>query len=199
MRKIKLAFATALLLCVTSVWAASSPLGMLQGVSKSVLNALEKNKTRLHSSSVVYRIVNRYLVPHIDQTRMARMVVGRRYWAAASKSQQNAFVKAFRVLIISTYASAFSSYDRDKIRFYPLRRSAGRRTVVVNSVIVRKSGQTIPLSYNLIRSGSGWKVYDFSVENVSIVNSYRSQFAGTLSSGGLASLTKQIRSRRRRR
>jgi len=64
--------------------------------------------------------------------------------------------------------------------------------VTVNSIIVRKSGQRIPVNYNLSRVGSSWKVYDFSIENVSMVQSYRSQFSGVLASSGLTGLIQRL-------
>ena len=57
---------------------------------------------------------------------------------------------------------------------------------------MRKNGQVIPITYSLSKTSSGWLVYDFSVENISMVNSYRSQFASTLSSSGMGGLIKKL-------
>ena len=55
--------------------------------ANQMLAALEKNKARLQASGVIYSIVQRTLIPHIDLNRMAGSVVGRDYWSKASASQ----------------------------------------------------------------------------------------------------------------
>ena len=180
--------------------AVESPVAMLQRISNQMIASLERNKSRLRQSSVIHAIVNRVLIPHIALNRMGSSVVGPRYWRAATSSQRSQFIRQFTRLVTSTYSAALASYDNDRMRFYPLRGGYARSTVQVRSVIVRRSGQRIPMSYNLIRSGGSWKIYDFSIENVSIVRSYRAQFAGVLANSGMKGLIKKliIHNRRRR-
>lgn len=170
-----------------------SPVTQLQGIANRMVQSLERNKSRLSNMSVIRRIVNRNLLPNVDLNRMSASVVGR-YWRGASGSQRAAFKKEFAYLVTTTYAAALSSYDNDRVRFYPLRVNyQNRRTVNVRSLIVRSNGQRIPVNYDLVRQGSRWKVYDFSIENVSMVQSYRSQFAGVLSSRGFPGLLQQLK------
>lgn len=195
--KVKFLFGGLLLLCSGQLLAASSPLPMLQKAANGLTQALAKNKSRLSSPTVIKAIVDQHLMPVIDKTRMAQLVLGRSGWANATAAQRKQFIAAFRNMVIATYASAFASYNGDTIKFSPIRGGvAGRSTVVVNSVIVRRSGQTIAISYNCRRVGNVWKVYDFSVENISMVNSYRSQFASILQSKGINALITQMKQRR---
>jgi phospholipid transport system substrate-binding protein len=62
-------------------------------------------------------------------------------------------------------------------------------------MIVRSNGQNIPLNYRLINSGGQWKVYDFTVEGVSIVQSYSAQFSDDLQRGGLPALLTKMQQR----
>lgn len=195
-QKIKCLLGGVLLLCAGQLLATNSPLPMLQKSANGLTLSLAKNKSSLSSRKVVYSIVNRHLMPLMDKTRMAQLVLGRSAWSSATPTQRQQFIAAFRNMVISTYASAFASYDGDQIKFSPIRGGVvGRSSVVVNSVIVRRSGQTIAISYNCRRVGSGWKVYDFSVENISMINSYRSQFASVLRSKGISGLIAQMKQR----
>lgn len=199
MRKFfKQGFLAAALLIMTTVVFAGSPLTMLSGASNNIIRALEKNKASIRRSRTpIIRMLNRYLVPHIDANRMARSVVGPRYWNSASSAARAQFIREFKRLVMGTYADALASYNGDRVHFYPYRGSGS--TAHVRSVIVRRSGQRIPVSYNLVRSGSRWKIVDFSIENISMVQSYRSQFRGALAQGGLARLVKRLRSHNGRR
>src|SRR3990167_6864254 len=177
-----------LLLVSISSFAMVSPESMMQNVANRMISQLEKHKSHLNTQTID-RIVNQVLVPVVDMDRMAGSVVGAQYWRNASSQQRQQFINELKKMVIATYAAALSSYDGDRVRFYPLRdRYQNKKAIQINSVIVRLNGQQIPVSYNLLRSGNGWRVYDFSVENVSMVNSYRSQFAGVLSQSGLNGL-----------
>lgn len=188
-----------LMYATTSLAAVQSPTALMQNIANSMISYLQKHKSQLRNPNVVHKIVNQALIPHISINRMAAAVVGRQYWLGATKAQRKAFVKGFTRMVISTYSSALASYDGDKVRVYPLRGGYQNRSVVfVNSMIVRLNGQRIPIGYNLVRSGDTWKVYDFSIENVSMVRSYRAQFAGVLSSSGMAGLLNRIASHNRK-
>ncbi len=188
-----------LLLFSVSIFAAS-PVAVLQGASQRMINQLEKNKSRLKSSRTIYRIVTRTLMPYVDVNRMAASVVGRQYWSKASASQRSQFVRQFRRLVISTYSNALSSYNGDKVKFYPSRSNYQRaRTAKVRSVLIRRNGRRIPISYNVVRRGSTWKIYDFSIENVSMSQSYRAQFSGVLARSGMKGLIKRLANHNRTR
>ena len=62
----------------------------------------------------------------------------------------------------------------------------------VNSVIVRSEGQNIPLSYSLVAKNGQWKIYDISVEGVSLLQSFRSQFAQALQNSSINEVIKQM-------
>lgn len=186
--------ALALLFVIGTSLAVGNPVTMMDSVANKMINALKQNKSRLSQKGVITNIVNANLIPHVDLVRMSASAVGRKYWLSATSSQRGKFIGEFKDLMISTYAAALSSYDDDTVRFYPLRGGYDKRIVTVQSVIQRTSGQKIPINYNLVNNKGDWKVYDFSIENVSMVQSYRSQFAGDLARSGLSGLIDKLSS-----
>lgn len=169
-----------------------SPVSQFQAVANKMLLSLHRNKNNLHQSRVINQIVNRVLMPYVDLSKMSRSVVGRP-WSRATRLQKTQFKRQFQKLVVSTYAAALSSYNNDKIHFYPLRQSyKGRVTLRIKSIIIRQNGQRIPVSYDVIRRGSHWKVYDFSIEHISMVQSYRAQFSNILSNNGMAGLLRRL-------
>ena len=192
--KMKYLLATVLLMFGVSAWAASSsPIATMQQVASTVLRSLSKNQSRLKNRAVLDHIVNTKFMPYVAETRMAQLVVGRRYWNRSTAAQKKAFIQQFKATVVTTYSAALADYNGDKIRIYPLRGGVGNRSnVVVKTVLVRKSGRVIPISYSLMKVGGAWKIYDFSVENISLVSSYRSQFAPALASGGMRGLIAQL-------
>ena len=194
MMRIQLKIAGIVLAMMCSVaLAIESPLVMMQSVSRQILAGLSANQARLQSNpSIISNLVHNTIIPHVDAARMAGTVLGRDVWLSATAAQKAQFIHLFTQQVISTYSSALASYNGDVIQFYPLRGGYDQPVVQVNSLIVRKNGQTISVNYNLEQVDGSWKIYDFVIENVSMVQSFSSQFAGTLSAGGLPALLQKL-------
>lgn len=189
-----------LLVCNFSFAASSSPVSMLQTTANKMTSSLKANNSRIkRDPNYLYTIVRRILLPKVNLEVMSRSVVGRNYWNSANKAQRQQFKKEFTRFVTRTYSAALSSYKDEKIVVHPLRGGvAGRSRVQVYCDIYRSQGPKIPVSYRLLKSGSRWMIYDFSVEGVSMVQSYRSQFASVLSQGGMNRLLKQLKTHNRK-
>jgi len=183
-----------LLFICCNVFAAGSPTVMLQNTTNEVVAALNANQATLKSNpKVAYRIINTSIVPHFDLEGMARSVIPRDVWAQTSPSQRAQFTQQFTNLLVRTYASALASYRNESIKYLPVRAGANSQRVQVNSEIVRQNGPSINVSYRLIQLGQQWKIYDFSVDGISMLQSYRSQFSAQLSQGGgISSLIQKL-------
>ena len=56
-------------------------------------------------------------------------------------------------------------------------------------------GEEFTINYKLHRVGEDWKVYDLVIENVSLMNNYRSQFNRILTSSTYDELVLRIRAK----
>lgn len=188
------------LLGSTAAWALDpQPLALLKEATLEMLGSLKSHQGTLKKNPAVLEgQVRRIVVPKFDLTAMSQSVVGRRHWQAASPALQEAFIREFTDLVISVYSAPLEEYNGDKVQFFPLRGSLhGQSRVVVQTAILRPTGQRIAVNYSLKQGGNGWKVYDFSIEGISMVASYRSQFADVLESKGMAGLLEKMRSHNR--
>ena len=182
----------AVLLGSSSFAADPAPLAMLKSTSGQMLHELDKHLGNLkHNDKLVYNLVNRVLVPHFDLQSMSRAVVGRDKWQSASSNTQQQFIKEFTCYVIRTYSSALQSYDGETIKFFPIRGEITDR-VQINSDLLLKNGPPVQMQYRLAQQGGKWVIYDFSVDGISIVKNYNSQFAGTLRTGGLYVLVQKL-------
>lgn len=192
--KFKVIFSSLILLMVSAVsFAESSPVSMLKQVSNQMISTLEAKKGNLNTQ-VIDEIVHQVLLPHVDLESMSRSVVGRNYWMQATPVQKEQFKRSFTNLVIQVYSAPLSKYNGETIEFKPMRDSASNQRVQVESIVVRKNGQRIPVSYRLIQRDGSWKVYDFSVEGISMINSYRSQFSNILEQRGMPGLLQRLHS-----
>lgn len=183
----------ALLWCFAmSVWAEQAPMAMMQTTTNQVLAALNANKATLQTKPAVVRnIMNQYLIPHLALETMARAALGRSAWETATSAQRQQFMQEFKRLMVNTYSSALASYKDQTVQYLPMRDTDGSQ-VQINSTIVRNDGPPISVNYQLMSEGGNWKVYDFSVEGVSMLRSFRAQFADELARNGLDGLLKKL-------
>lgn len=182
-----------LLLLFFGVQLHASPEAMLQTSAEQILSVLKANQSKLKSKpDIIYRAVEQYLLPHVDLVGMSRSVLGREAWMSASESERQAFSRAFTKLVIRTYAGPLSKYDGETVRFYPSRNAETGRFVRIESEIIRPAGPPIPLSYSMVSKNGEWKVYDLSVEGISLLQSFHNQFAQVLSHASLSELTQQM-------
>ncbi len=188
---------TILLFCCVSfssmINAQSSPSPMLEQSANQIIAVLKANKSSLKANhKIIYDAVATYFLPHVDVMGMSRSVLGRQVWQKANAAQRAEFAKVFTQLVIRTYASPLAEYSDETVQFLPIRGSLDSRFLRVNSVIVRSSGQNIPLSYSLVAKNGTWNVYDLSVEGVSLLQSFRSQFAQVLKNSDIDEVIKQM-------
>ncbi len=183
------------LLCLSlKIWANVSPLPMVEQSANKILTVLQENKIQLHNHpDIVFRAVKQYILPHVDVVGMSRSVLGRQAWTTSTPDERQQFAEVFTQLVIRTYASPLVEYTNETVKFLPIRDALNQRFLRLNSLIIRPNGKEIPLSYNLIHINNTWKIYDLSVEGISLLESFKSQFAGVLKNSNMKELIKEMR------
>lgn len=166
-----------------------APLVMLERTSDALIGELKKNQSKIKSQpAVINQLISRTVLPHFDIEGIARSTVGH-HAKEATPAEWAQFKKLVIGLVMKNYAAPLASFDDDEVKFFPIRGFSPSHTQVeVKSLIIRKNGQKIPVTYRLTNARGGWKVSDFSVEGISMVQSYRSQFMPVLSEKGFKGL-----------
>lgn len=172
------------------------PVALLKYIADNMISQLKSNSANLKTKpQIVYSLAYKYVIPYADMSEMSKRVIPPSVWNSASASQRQQFEKKFTRLLIRTYASALTSYQDQSVEFYPVRGGTAGGNVEVNSRIISPDASPIGVTYRLIRKGSGWRIYDMSVEGVSLVDSFRSQFADILAQGNMDTLLQRMSNR----
>lgn len=194
MRKIIL-FASILLLSVAGVAHAEvAPEELVRKTADEILTEIKahrdlyaKDYTRL------YKMTDEKVLLHFDFRRMAQWVLGR-FWKDATPEQRDRFTAEFRDLLVGTYSQALLNYNDQKIIYLPVQRKPADTEVTVKTEVKQSGGQpNIPIHYSFYKNKDGaWKVYDISIEGVSLVTNYRSVYATKIREKGLDTLIAEI-------
>jgi phospholipid transport system substrate-binding protein len=113
-----------------------------------------------------------------DEVELAKRSMSRN-WKMLNTTQQQEFIQLFHQILENTYADRILSYKNEKISFDKESQLTSTQAEVSTRVIT--SSAETPINYRLILGGGEWKVYDVVIENVSLVQNYRTQFNDILS------------------
>ncbi len=171
-----------------------NPVDMLKSVADKMIDGLRVNKATLKTNpAFVYSLAYKIVVPHADLSEMSKRVLPPQTWNKATSSQRAKFEGEFTKLLVRTYASALSDYSNQQVEIYPVRGGyQGKSVISVSSQIIRSDGPAVAVNYRLISKSSGWKLFDMSVEGISLLESFRSQFADKLSQGNIDDLIRDL-------
>ena len=157
----------------------ASPTTLIQNTSDTVIAKLRAQPDIANHPQAAYEIINQYVGPYMDSTGMARTVLGRTHWQSASDTQKKRFTKAFNITVMQTYAVALSQYTNETVKVLPLHADPNASRVLVKTQVLG-NGPPLSVNYRLVQKQDSWKVYDFDVEGVSMLRSFRSQFDAQL-------------------
>lgn len=182
-----------ILLSCPPVHAAEDARQLVIDTSTKVLERLRQDRDKLQANpDLIYPLVEDLVLPHFDFERMSIWVLGKN-WRLANRQQQQQFTEQFRTLLVRTYAKALLEYTDQSINYLPFHAEDDAKRVTVRTEITQPGGVNIPINYSMFLNQDGkWKVYDISVDGVSLVTNYRSSFASEIRQGGIEKLLARL-------
>ncbi|AVO50939.1 hypothetical protein C6568_04285 [Melaminivora suipulveris] len=172
-----------------------APDALIRRLSTEVLEAV-RGDTSIKSGDTtrITELVNRTILPHVNFRRMTAAAVGPA-WRGATPEQQARLQDEFKQLLVRTYAGALTQVSDQSIVVRPLRAAAGDKDVLVRTE-VHGRGDPVQLDYRLEKTPDGaWKIYNFNVLGVWLVDTYRSQFAQEVNARGVDGLIAALAAR----
>lgn len=169
---------------------------LVRTTSEQVLKmAAEDAGAKNGNTAKLVELIETRVVPHFDMKKVTRLAVGRP-WREATPEQQATLVREFQNMLVRSYAAAYTAYRQVKVEVPPLKLSGGEEEVVVKTRILLPGGAPpVGVDYAMGRSESGWKVFNVTVDGVSLVTTYRNEFAAQIQNGGIDGLIGYLRER----
>jgi phospholipid transport system substrate-binding protein len=127
-----------------------------------------------------------------DWEEMARRSLAR-HWAQRTDEEKKEFIRLFGELLEQTYLDKVEGYSGEKVQYEG--EAIDGDYAVVKVKIITKKNVDIPVEYRLKKKGNDWLVYDISIEGVSLVNNYRTQFNSILSGSSYGELVKRLKAK----
>ncbi len=149
---------------------AGVPLEVVKADVNKVLEVLRDNNLNKEVKKEKLRLI---YGPMFDEVELSRQTLARN-WSRMNMAQQQEFIRLFQQVLEKAYIDKILAYSNEKIVFEKDSMISETQAEVYTRVIT--SSKEIPITYRVIFKDGTWKVYDVIIENVSLVQNYRSQF-----------------------
>ncbi len=181
-------------LAMTPAFADKDAEALVKRIGSEVIDAAKADKS-IQAGDVnrVITLVDAKVLPHVNFETMTRSAVGPQ-WRSATPEQRTKLQQEFKTLLVRVYAGALSQIKDQTVEVTRSQPVPSSTQVVVQSE-VRGKGEPIKLDYRLDKADAGWKIIDVNVGGIWLVTSYRSQFAGEITSGGIDGLISKLTER----
>jgi phospholipid transport system substrate-binding protein len=161
----------------------------VERVLKTLDDPTLKGEARLAERRVAVRKIANEI---FDFSEIAKRSMAR-HWQPLSEPQRTEFVGLFADLLERSYISKIETYGGEKIQ-YTAERAEGE-FATVSTRIITKNGTEVPVDYRMIKRADRWLVYDVSIEGVSLVSNYRTQFNKIIQTTSYNELVSKLRNK----
>jgi phospholipid transport system substrate-binding protein len=176
---------------------AVAPVGpgeLIDATARQLLKELDAHRAELRKDpQKIRKLVDVYLLPHFDTEYAARLVLAKS-WRTATPDQRKRFVEAFYQSLLQNYGEALLDATSDRLIIQPYRGDPAETTATVRTEVRRDDGTRVPVNYSLRKTEAGWKAYDVTIEGISYVKSFRTDFGSEIEQKGLDAVIQRLES-----
>jgi phospholipid transport system substrate-binding protein len=163
-------------------------------VKNTVNHAVDMLKDHQTPTNLRRRKLLQLVAVHFDFADMARSSLGS-HWRQITPAQREQFVPLYTSFMEDVYLNKLEGYSGQKIEFLNQSSDGPGYSQVSTRAVQPNGGQPIRVNYRLKQKGGEWKVYDVTVEGISITANYRNQFNRVINNEGFDSLMRKMRSK----
>lgn len=118
-----------------------------------------------------------------DFPRISRFVLGH-YWQGSSDASRQQFAAVFEDYVIQSLGGRLSDYSGESMNVTAARAESDRDTLVSTAIIHPDGSPPAKVDWQVLDTPGGLKITDVSVAGISMVISYRDQFAAVMDRDG---------------
>lgn len=171
-------------------FAANDPMAVVQQTVNDALGVLRNKQVPAEQRRDQLRqIISR----SFDFTEMSRSALGY-HWKQITPDQQQEFTTVFTTFIEDSYLAKINDYSGQQVQFVRQTKDGAQYAQVATN-IVQPGKDPIAVNYRLLSENGQWKVYDVTVEAISIIANYRNQFNRVMNNQGYSKLIADLKSK----
>jgi phospholipid transport system substrate-binding protein len=130
------------------------------------------------------------VLARFDFAEMTKRSLGQ-HWKSLNRGEQKQFVDAFTQWQLIYFGKIVRSSGGDKVQFK--RELQDGRNVSVETRVIRRYSDDLPMDYWLHNVNGQWKVYDMVIDDVDTVKNVRAQFERVIARSSLQELLQKVK------
>ena len=183
---VALGFSGLVLTALASVAGAATPTDEIQTQVARIRQALDEPALASPAAATDRRVAMLRLVGEVfDFGETARRALGR-HWEVRTPAERAEFVGLFTRLLEESYLSKLEMYRDEGVTY--LGDTIDRDEAVVRTRMVPPRGAEMAIDYHMYLRSDRWRLYDVTVDGVSLVDNYRVQFNKIIETSSYANL-----------
>jgi len=132
------------------------------------------------------------LASEVDFEAVSKRVVSKS-WKKASDEQKSQFKTQFLEIMVDTYSALLNNYTNEKVEFVKEQIKGKKSQYAIVDTKIISEGKLIPVRYRMIKVDESWKIYDFIPEGISLISTYKNNYASILKKKGIAGLLEDMK------
>jgi len=113
-------------------------------------------------------------------------------WRKATDQQKAEFKQNFKQVMVDTYFVLLKKFTNEKVIFTKEQLKKKKYAIVDTQII--SDNKKIPVRYRMIKTDGVWKIYDFIPEGISLLSTYKGNYATVLKKKGMQGLLEEMNS-----
>lgn len=142
----------------------------------------QKKELQARLAEVIY--------PRFDFAEMAKRTLGP-HWGRRTAEEQREFVSIFAGLLGKSYSDRIESYRGQNVLY--TREVEDKNYAEVDTTMVSDTQEKVSINYKLHSVDKEWRVYDLVIEDISMINNYRSQFNRVIARSSFEELVRMLK------
>ena len=176
-----MALAIFLIMGVPAVRAAG-PLEDIQKLIEEVQAILQTNKDK----ATRLQLIEQNALSRIDYQEMSKRSL-ERTWSTLPQSQRTEFLRLFAALLRASYADKLDDFAKTTVTYQGETQKGDAAEV---RILVNRTNDKIPVRFMLLKAPRGWMIYDLIIEDVSLVDNFRTEFDRIIKASSFSALLK---------
>jgi phospholipid transport system substrate-binding protein len=155
--------------------------------------AISKEGERLkRNPQNMQRLVDENLLPVIDFDAFSKLTLGHN-WRKATPDQRRRFTQAFKGMLIRTYTKYLLDYSDAQVTVLPnkeVQRNPKRQMVLTE--LSQPGKPPLAVNYSFWLNEGAWRVYNVSVDGLSLVHLFRTEFDREINQTSMDALIERL-------
>jgi phospholipid transport system substrate-binding protein len=169
--------------------AAREPMAVVKAMVDEAL-AILRNRTM--PTARRQQELRELITPMFDFATMSRFALGH-HWRSLDAQQRGEFIGVFTDFIQDSYLTRINEYAGEEVEFGKVMFDGDDYAQVHTTIVGGEARDTTAVNYRVERAGDSWKIYDVTVDNLSILANYRNQFNRVMNKEGYPTLIADLR------